>query len=204
MNERDAEATTREPGDPVDVFTSVAARHRRCFWLDGGGAREWSGRRSIIGWLADDDVSLTWSAARREVRAHSGGSSSVVGDDVFAVLDEWLRPDEQWFGYLGYASRTDLPAAPDPTLPDAVWMRPSAVRVFEHPPSGSPADRGSLNLSARARPDKFSESLTTPAALRLSAVRRGPAGSTAGTRRCRCTAGRCAWRARTGGTARRA
>ncbi|KQV77452.1 anthranilate synthase [Nocardioides sp. Root122] len=120
--------------DPASFFISVAAEHRRCFWLDGGGAREWSGRRSIIGWLADDDVSLTWSAARREVRAHSGGSTEVVGDDVFAVLEEWLRPGEQWFGYLGYASRTDLPATPDPTLPDAVWMRPSAVRVFEHPP----------------------------------------------------------------------
>ena len=41
--------------------------HPRCFWLDGGGAREWSGRRSIIGWLDEDDVSLSWSAARREV-----------------------------------------------------------------------------------------------------------------------------------------
>ncbi|WP_374456842.1 aminodeoxychorismate synthase component I [Nocardioides sp.] len=148
--------------DPVDFFTSVAAEHRRCFWLDGGGAREWSGRRSIVGWLDDDDVSLTWSASRREVRAWSGGTSTVVGDDVFAALEEWLRPGEQWFGYLGYASRTDVPAYPDPTLPDAVWMRPSSVRVFEHPPSGSPAGRGSLNMSARARPDNFSDSLTTP------------------------------------------
>ena len=127
--------------DPVSYFASVAAERRRCFWLDGGGAREWSGRRSLIGWLDDDDVSLTWSAARREVRAHSGGSSSVVGDDVFAVLEEWLRPGEQWFGYLGYASRTDLPAAADPLLPDAVWMRPSSVRVFEHSPHPSEVSR---------------------------------------------------------------
>ena len=118
--------------DPVSFFRDVAARHPRCFWLDGGGAREWSGRRSIIGWLEDDDVSLTWSAARREVRAHSAGSSSVVGDDIFEVLGEWIDEGEQWFGYLGYAARTDLPAAPDPSLPDAVWMRPRAVRVFEH------------------------------------------------------------------------
>ena len=41
--------------DPVDHFRAVAAEHPRCFWLDGGGAREWSGRRSIIGWLAEDD-----------------------------------------------------------------------------------------------------------------------------------------------------
>jgi len=152
--------------DPVSFFRDVAAAHPRCFWLDGGGARAWSGRRSIIGWLEDDDVSLTWSAARREVRAHTGGTATVVGDDVFSVLEERIGAGEQWFGYLGHASRTDLPAAPDPVLPDAVWMRPRAVRVFEHAVSSvqrSPADRGSLNMSARARPDMFSEGLTSPA-----------------------------------------
>ena len=30
----------------VDAFRAAAAAHQRCFWLDGGGAREWSGRRS--------------------------------------------------------------------------------------------------------------------------------------------------------------
>ena len=151
--------------DPVSFFRDVAATHRRCFWLDGGGAREWSGRRSIIGWLEDDDVSLSWSATRREVREHAAGTSAVVGDDVFSVLEERIRAGEQWFGYLGYASRTDLPAAPDPLLPDAVWMRPRAVRVFEHgpavAPSGSPADRGSPTLSASARPDNVREGPTT-------------------------------------------
>ena len=143
--------------DPVSFFTSVAAEHRRCFWLDGGGAREWSGRRSIIGWLDDAEVSLTWSAARREVRAWSGGTSTVVGDDVFAALTEWVRPGEQWFGYLGYASRTDLPAAPDPLLPDAVWMRASSVRVFEHPApssSKSPHVRGVRHSGASATPTR--------------------------------------------------
>ena len=151
--------------DPVSFFRDVAATHRRCFWLDGGGAREWSGWRSIIGWLEDDDVSLSWSATRREVREHASGTSTVVGDDVFAVLEERIRAGEQWFGYLGYAARTDLPAAPDPLLPDAVWMRPRAVRVFEHgvvaAPSGSPADRGSLTLSGSARPDNLRERPTT-------------------------------------------
>lgn len=122
--------------DPVSYFREVAAAHPRCFWLDGGGAREWSGRRSVIGWLEDDDVSLTFSAARREVRSHSGGTSSVVGDDIFEVLEGRMRAGEQWFGYLGYASRTDLPGSPDPALPDAVWMRPRAVRVFEHAVAG--------------------------------------------------------------------
>ncbi|GAA5106399.1 hypothetical protein GCM10023339_03310 [Alloalcanivorax gelatiniphagus] len=139
--------------DPVDFFRSVAAEHARCFWLDGGGAREWSGHRSLIGWLDDDDVSLSWSAARRKVTLHAGGSATAVGDDVFTVLEQRMRPGEQWFGYLGYAARTDLPATPDPLLPDAIWMRPRSVRIFDHaPPGESPLRRGSHHLEGAATP----------------------------------------------------
>lgn len=123
--------------DPVAFFREVAAARARCFWLDGGGAREWSGCRSLIGWLEDDDVSLSYDAARREVTRHTGGRAEIVGDDVFAVLESELAagdPGDQWFGYLGYACRPDLPAAPG-ELPDAVWMRPRHVRLFDHPPS---------------------------------------------------------------------
>jgi para-aminobenzoate synthetase len=125
--------------DPEAFFRSVAATHPRCFWLDGGGAREWSGRRSIIGWLEDDDVSITYDAARRRVLRHTAAGAHEVGDDVFTVLAAELAaggPDDQWFGYLGYACRPDLPARPDPHLPDAVWMRPRHVRMFEHPVGG--------------------------------------------------------------------
>ncbi|GAB3792618.1 anthranilate synthase component I family protein [Nocardioides ungokensis] len=122
--------------DPVGWFREVASTHPRCFWLDGGGAREWSGRRSLVGWLEPDDVSLTYDASRREVRRHAGGRTEVVGDDVFAVLEREIAAGDagdQWFGYLGYAARPDLPAASDPGgLPDAVWMRPSQVRLFDH------------------------------------------------------------------------
>ncbi len=99
--------------DPVAFFRTTAAAHRRCFWLDGGGAREWSGRRSMVGWLEPDDVSLTY---RRRTPArctrHAGGRAEVVGDDVFAALEAELAagsPDDHWFGYLGYACRPDLP-----------------------------------------------------------------------------------------------
>jgi para-aminobenzoate synthetase len=139
--------------DPAASFAAVAATHRRCFWLDGGGAREWSGRRSIVGWLEDDDVSLTYDAARREVRRHAGGTSEVVGDDIWSALESSMAPGEQWFGYLGAACRPDLPARPDPHLPDAVWMRPSSVRSFEHaagPVSESPPKRGPWRMLADA------------------------------------------------------
>jgi para-aminobenzoate synthetase len=130
-----------------------ALRAPRCFWLDGGGARDWSGRRSLVGWLDPDDVSLTYDAARREVTRHAGGRAEVVGDDVFAVLDAEVAggpSDARWFGYLGYACRPDLPARPDPRLPDAVWMCPSHLRVFDHPdgaprrPGDAPPDVGPL------------------------------------------------------------
>ena len=127
--------------DVTSFFAEVAASYPRCFWLDGGGAREWSGRRSMVGWLDDEDVSLTFHAGPREVRRHAGGRVEVVGDDVFEVLEAELAAgaaDDQWFGYLGYAARPDLfPAAPDPDLPDAVWMRAPHLRFFDHGPLGT-------------------------------------------------------------------
>jgi para-aminobenzoate synthetase len=158
--------------DPVAFFRDVAASYSRCFWLDGGGAREWSGRRSMVGWLGDDDVSLTYSAARREVRRHVGGRSEVVGDDVFAALEAELAagsPDDHWVGYLGYACRPDLPAATGSGLPDAVWMRPAGVRFFDHELVGH-----SLRFSAVATPEKrrfpryTGETAAAPAAYRTA------------------------------------
>ena len=137
--------TATPTDDPAVVFAEVAAAHRRCFWLDGGGARAWSGRRSLIGWLDEDDVSLSYDAARREVTRHQDGRAEVVGDDVFGVLEAELAagsPADQWFGYLGYGARPDLPAAlatGPGVLPDAVWMRARHVRLFEHPAPGSDA-----------------------------------------------------------------
>ncbi|WP_395690184.1 anthranilate synthase component I family protein [Nocardioides sp.] len=144
--------------DPVELVRSVAAAHPRCFWLDGGGAREWSGRRSMVGWLDDDDVSLTYSAATGEVTRHAGGRAEVVGDDVFTVLEAELTagsPTDHWVGYLGYACRPDLPAsvATGPsagTVPDAVWMRPREVHFFEHAPG---VVRDFMTLSGVATPD---------------------------------------------------
>lgn len=146
---------------PTAFFGAVAAEHRRCFWLDGGGAREWSGRRSLIGWLDEDDVSLTFDAAARQVTRHAGGRSEVVGDDIFGVLESSMSPGEQWFGYFGYACRPDLPARPDPALPDAVWMRARHVRVFEHgAPVESPDIRGLPQVSGVATPDTRETPLT--------------------------------------------
>ncbi|MDQ4114411.1 MAG: anthranilate synthase component I family protein [Actinomycetota bacterium] len=132
-------AAVQDPA--LEMFRRVAAAHRRCFWLDGGGGRDWSGRRSFLGWLAADDVSLSYDARAGVVRRHVGDRAETVGADVFEVLDREIAngpADAQWFGYLGYAARSDLAAAPSDDLPDAVWMRPSAVRVFSHPPVEAP------------------------------------------------------------------
>jgi para-aminobenzoate synthetase len=124
--------------DPASVFAAVAASRERCFWLDGGGAREWSGRRSLVGWLDPSDVSITYDAASRQVVRHQEGRAEVVGDDVFEVLEREVATGGQWFGYLGYACRPDLPARVGSPVPDAVWMRPRHVRVFEHPSGSRP------------------------------------------------------------------
>ncbi len=144
--------------DPAETFASLARHHERMFWLDGGGSRDWSGRRSILGFLEDDDVSLTYDASARQVTRHQGGRADVVGDDVFAVLaDEVARdhgdPSVSWVGYLGYAARPDLPAAVAPGgPPDAVWMRCRDPLVIEHEPvpvPGPVALPGSVGTEAR-------------------------------------------------------
>ena len=128
--------------DPVAAFEAIAREHERMFWLDGGGSREWSGRRSILGWLEDGDVSLTYDAARREVHRVAGGRREVVGDDIFTVLAAEVArdsgdPQVSWVGWFGYACRPDLPAQVAPTapprVPDAVWMRSPRQLVFDHP-----------------------------------------------------------------------
>jgi para-aminobenzoate synthetase len=132
-----------EQRDPVEVFTDLAARHERMFWLDGGGARAWSGRRSILGALREEDVSLTYDAAAGAVTRHAHGRSEVVGVDVFGVLASEVARDDgdpsvSWVGYLGYACRPDLPARADPSgAPDAVWMRVRDPLVIEHDDLGS-------------------------------------------------------------------
>ncbi|PUB32289.1 para-aminobenzoate synthetase [Promicromonospora sp. AC04] len=125
----------------IAYFREVAATHARCFWLDGAGGRDWSGRTSHIGWLADKDVSLSYTASDGLVRRHVGDAVEAVGTDIFTVLDQELAcgPDDvEWVGYLGYAARSDLPARPSGDLPDSVWMRAGHVRRFEHPPAEPP------------------------------------------------------------------
>ncbi|MET3962131.1 para-aminobenzoate synthetase [Marmoricola sp. OAE513] len=125
----------------ADEFARIAAEHERCFWLDGGGSQPWSGERSIMGWLEPDDLSLVYDAARREVVEHPSGK--VVGDDIFAALQERLDGDAgtSWVGYFGYAARADLPARSAPGLPDAIWMRARTVRVEEgRVPAPAPGD----------------------------------------------------------------
>lgn len=107
-----------------------AARSGRCVWVHAGDGGP------QLAWLEPDDVSLSYDAARREVTRHAGGRTEVVGHDVFAVLAGELAAggqDDRWYGYFGYAARADLPARPDDTLPDAVWMRPSRIEPLELP-----------------------------------------------------------------------
>lgn len=146
-----------ERPEVVDAFRS-AARADRMFFLDGGGSQPWSGRRSLVGALSDDDVSLTFDAGRRQVLRHDGGRVEVVGDDIFEVLEGSLAaedgdPSVSWVGYLGYACRTDLPARPAQGIPDAVWMRVRDPLVVEHDPlpAAAPVPAAPLETDPAAR-----------------------------------------------------
>ena len=127
---------------PLERFARIAAEHERCFWLDGGGSQPWSGRRSIMGWLEPDELSLSYDAVRREVIEHPSGR--VVGEDVFTVLQDRLDgdPGTSWIGYFGYAARPDLPARSVPGLPDAIWMRARNVQVITEPSQAVTATPG--------------------------------------------------------------
>ncbi len=153
---------------PVEAFHRGAAASPRMFWLDGGGSREWSGRRSIVGVLADDDVSLTYEARSRVVRRHRSGASDVVGEDVFDVLAREVARDDgdpavSWVGYLGYSCRPDLPSlVPEvgAAVPDAVWMRVRDPVVFEHdepPPEPGPSVAGRAEPVDPAYASAFAE-----------------------------------------------
>jgi para-aminobenzoate synthetase len=150
--------------DPVETFVALAGDHDRMFWLDGGGARPWSGRRSILGALREADVSLTYDAGPREVRRHQHGRSDVVGDDPFTALEAEVARDAgdravSWVGFFGYACRPDLPAAVGGG-PDAVWMRVRDPLVIAHAPSQAPARRprtGAVATPPRSYADAFAQ-----------------------------------------------
>jgi para-aminobenzoate synthetase len=122
-----------------------AAGSGRCVWLHAGDGGP------QLAWLEPDDVSLTYDARRREVTRHVAGGREVVGDDIFDVLAAETAagsPDDRWYGYFGYAARSDLPARPDDILPDAVWMRPSHVESLELPATSAQHRGGAVHEPA--------------------------------------------------------
>jgi para-aminobenzoate synthetase len=111
--------------DPEAVAVGLARRHRRMFWLDGAGAREWSGRCSVVGWLEESDRSLV----ERSVVAPESA-------DPFGAVDGVLKgaaSHERLVGWFGYAARSDLPARRDEaaTVPDSCWLHARRYLVFD-------------------------------------------------------------------------
>ncbi len=104
------------------LVTGLLRDHDRVWWLDGSAGRPWTGRASVLGWLTDEEPSLTYDAGRREVMEHRGGATTVVGDDLWAVLRERTASDDRWVGWAGYACRSDLPAHTGGHAPDGCWM----------------------------------------------------------------------------------
>jgi para-aminobenzoate synthetase len=133
--------------DPGAVLREIAGRHRRCFWLDRVHDRGWPTVGPVLGWLDEDDVSLTYRAATGTVTRHAAGSHTVVGNDPFEVLQAEVAAgpgDALWVGYVGYAARPDLPArrgeheVAEP--PDAVWLRVPRGQVLAAPADAAPED----------------------------------------------------------------
>ena len=146
-----------------DLLRTLAARHPRCFWLDRVHPRGWPGQAPVVGWLAEDDVSITYDAGARRVTRHTGDAAEEVGDDVWAVLDAEVAAgpgDALWVGYVGYAGRPDLPARSGSGLPDAVWLRADPRRTQQ---VALTTDAAPLPVPD-AVPDAVPEALTDEAA----------------------------------------
>ncbi|HEX3221264.1 MAG TPA: aminodeoxychorismate synthase component I [Nocardioides sp.] len=131
------------------TLREVAARHPRCFWLDGVHERGWPGLGPVVGWLADDDVSLSYDATTGGVARHRGRNTEVVGEDMFTVLEDEVASgpaDAVWVGWFGYAARPGLPARTGAGLPDAVWLRadPRRLVAVDSGPSGPEAGVGGV------------------------------------------------------------
>ncbi|HEY7044600.1 MAG TPA: anthranilate synthase component I family protein [Nocardioidaceae bacterium] len=129
--------------EPEDFVVAHVAGRDRAFWLDGAGSRPWSGRRSFVGWLRPDDLSLTYDARTTTVMACRAGSAHPVGSDIFAAVQQLTpvvaHPGAGWTGYFGYAARPDLPARLDDggafrdgAAPDSCWMRADRMVAFDH------------------------------------------------------------------------
>ena len=135
--------------DPEAVAVGLARRHRRMFWLDGAGAREWSGRCSVVGWLEESDSSVVAPASV----------------DAFAAADDALArvaSHERLVGWFGYAARSDLPALrPDSDaagVPDSCWLHARRYLVFDL------ARRVVTPVGFEAEPDLPVERLDAPTA----------------------------------------
>jgi para-aminobenzoate synthetase len=104
-------------------------------------------RHTYVGWARHGNPSLTFDAGTRTVREHRGQQETVVGDDIFEVLDERLGRDSRptielplaftggWVGYFGYACRTDLPSlknASGDAAPDACLIQVERFLAFDH------------------------------------------------------------------------
>ena len=164
----------RRPGRRSSA--TVAAAHPRCFWLDGGGAREWSGRRSLVGWLDDDDVSLTYDAAtraghpaRRRPRARW---SATTCSRCSRPSSRPARPTTSGSATSATPAGPTCPRASAPGLPDAVWMRPRAGPALR--PRGSQASPGACRPLQRPRAPVSPARPVMPAARLRRRLRPGP------------------------------
>jgi para-aminobenzoate synthetase len=147
--------------EPEDFFVAHVAARDRSWWLDGGGARAWSGRMTYIGWLEPCDLSVTYSTSTG-VAVHGSGAGVAVhrsppddvglssyrpaATDIFGWLAEYGRDREGtatsrrdgrssgWVGFLGYAARSGLPTrhSNDSAEYDACWLRTERRVAFDH------------------------------------------------------------------------
>ena len=149
----------RDAAEPADVL----ARRRRC-------PTPWSGRRSIIGLLDDDDVSLTFDAGPATVLRHQQRPAARWSATTCSTCSPRRSPATPATRTCTGSATSATPAAPTcpapadcAGVPDAVWMRVrDAAGFVDHAPPGRRArlvvagDRSSTRPRSGTR-DAFAE-----------------------------------------------
>ena len=127
----------------LDAVREGFARSDRVFWLDGGGARDWSGRRSIVGVLARRRRLA--DLRRRKARGPPAPqavrrSSATTSSRVLEAGDRLATPATRTCTGSATSATPAGPtsgARPSGIGPDAVWMRCARRALLRPRASGS-------------------------------------------------------------------
>jgi para-aminobenzoate synthetase len=134
------EALRPYPGwiDPDAAAAALLPGRARAFWLDSADTRPWTGGRSVLGWLEEDEQSVAVGPA-----GVAGARESVPRGWFLARLRELEAETRDapadgppaiggWVGVAGYETQEILPDTADGSPRDGFFLRVNRAVVWDH------------------------------------------------------------------------